>query len=175
MTKRIKMTNKEQRAPHGFTLVELMITTVVMAIVGFAIGVVIVDAQTGWNVTYERINSDIVSDGYVAQNKFDSIIRSASSENGILIGDGDWVEVYCYASDASSGVDRYWRFYVLDGDLNAEYGRLDPKSTLRTETVCENVSECTFQKFGRAVQMTLVLDNGTLTNTFVTSAVTYNK
>ena len=70
---------KVPRAPRGFTLVELMITTLVMSIVGFAIGVVIVDGQISWNVMYERINSDIVSDGYAARHKFDSVMRSASS------------------------------------------------------------------------------------------------
>jgi len=163
------------RAPRGFTLVELMITTLVMSIVGFAIGVVIVDGQTSWNVMYERINSDIVSDGYAARHKFDSVMRSASSGQVVLAGDGSWIEVYSYASAASSAVDRYWRFYAMDGDLNAEYGQLDPRSTLSTETVCENVSDCTFQQFGQAIQMTLVLDDGEQTGTVISSAVAHNQ
>jgi len=167
-----------QRRPavrSGFTLVEMMITMSIMAIVGLAIGVVIVDGQTGWNHMYGRINADIVSDGYAARSKFDSTIRSASSENSALIDDGTWVEVYTYATPASSAVDRYWRFYVLDGDLNAEYGQLEPRSTLITETVCENVSDCTFQQTGGAVQMTLELDDGTQTRTVISSAVPHNK
>jgi prepilin-type N-terminal cleavage/methylation domain-containing protein len=172
----IKMIERNRpRAPRGFTLVELLITTLVMSIVGFAIGVVVVDAQTGWNVMYRRINSDIVSDGYAARNKFDSVMRSASSSQVVLAGDGGWIEVYSYASAASSAVDRYWRFYVSGGDLYAEYGQLEPRSTLSTETVCENVSDCTFQQFGQAIQMTLALDNGTQTNTVVTSAVAHNR
>ena len=166
---------KVPRAPRGFTLVELLITTLVMSIVGFAIGVVIVDGQIGWNVMYERINSDIVSDGYAARNKFDSVMRSASSSQVVLGGDGSWIEVYSYASADSSSVDRYWRFYAMDGDLNAEYGQLEPRTTLNTETVCENVSDCTFQQFGQAIQMTLVLDDGTKTKTVITSAVAHNQ
>ena len=147
----------------------------VMAIVGLAIGVVIVDGQIGWNNMYSRINSDFVSDGYAARSKFDSVMRSASSERSVLIGDGSWVEGYSYATSASTTVDRYWRLYVSDGDLLAEYGQLEPRSTLSTETVCGNVSDCTFQQAGQAVQMTLVLDDGTKTKTVVSSAVPRNK
>ncbi len=163
------------RAARGFTLVELMITAVIMVIVGLAIGVVIVDGQTGWNAMYDRMNSDVSMDGYAARKKFDVVMRRASRGQSVLAGDGSWIEVYSYASSASSVVDRYWRFYVADGDLNLEYGQLEPRLTLNVETVCENVSACTFQQFGQAIQMTLTLDNGTRTNTVVSSAVTHNE
>ena len=169
------MTRTRPRAARGFTLVELMISAVIMAIVGLAIGVVIVDGQTGWNVMYDRINSDISTDGYVARRKFDVVMRSASRGQLVLAGDGSWVEVYSYASSASTVVDRYWRFYVSDGDLNLENGQLQPRVTLSVETVCSNVSACTFRQTGQAVQMTLTLDNGTRANTIVSSAVTHNE
>ncbi|MHC4229590.1 MAG: hypothetical protein ACYSW0_19330, partial [Planctomycetota bacterium] len=62
-----------------------------------------------------------------------------------------------------------------DGHLNLEYGQLDPRVTLSVETVCRNVSVCTFQQVGTSAQMTITLDNGTQTNTIVTSAVTHNQ
>jgi prepilin-type N-terminal cleavage/methylation domain-containing protein len=49
------MIKKRPNNLRGFTLVELMITMVVMLIVGLAVGVVIVDGQSGWNFMYERI------------------------------------------------------------------------------------------------------------------------
>jgi len=169
------MIKKKPRVPRGFTLVELMITAVIMVIVGLAIGVVIVDGQTSWNTMYGRINSDVVTDGYVARKKFDVVIRSASRGQFLVAGDGSWVEVYSYASAASTEVDRYSRFYVADGSLNLEYGQLDPRVTLSVETVCQNVSICTFQQAGTSIQMTLTLDDGTQTNTLVTSAVTHSQ
>ena len=170
------MTRKTRpRAARGFTMVELMITATIMVIVGLAIGVVIVDGQTGWNVMYDRINSDVSTDGYVARKKFDVVMRSASRGQSLLDGDGSWIEVYSYASSASTVVDRYSRFYVSDADLNIEYGEVDPRVTLSTDTVCSNVSACTFQQVGTSTQMTLTLDNGTQTNTIVTSAVTHNQ
>jgi len=142
-----------------------------MLVVGLAIGVVIVDGQTGWNTMYNRLNSDVVTDGYVAKKKFDVVMRSASRGQFLVDSGGAWTEVYSYASPSSTVVDRYSRFYVSDGDLNLEYGQKDTGATLGVETVCGNVSECTFQQAGTSIQMTLTLDNGTQTNTIVSSAV----
>jgi len=169
------MNKQRPRNLRGFTLVELMITMVIMIVVGLAIGVVIVDGQSSWSHMYERINSDVVTDGYVARKKFDVVMRNASREK-ILVGDaGSWIEVYYYASHLSKVVDRYARFYAADGDLNLEYGQLDPRATLDVETICENVTACTFRSVGQSIQMILTLDNGTQTNAIVSSAVTHNK
>lgn len=169
------MIRRIPKAPRGFTLIELMITTVIMVIVGLAIGVVIVDGQTGWNTMYDRLNSDVVTDGYAARKKFDAVMRRASRGQSLVAADSSWIEVYSYASPFSTTVDRYSRFYVSDGDLNLEYGRVEPRATLSVETVCRNVLACTFQQVGTSIQMTLTLDDDTQTNTIVSSAVTHNK
>ena len=166
---------KRSRARKGFTLVELMIATVILVVVGFAIGVVVVDGQTTWNTMYNRINSDIVTDGYVARKKFDSVIRNASRSKFLLAGDGSWIEVYYYADTSSTVVDRYARFYVSRSDLNLEYGQLEPRVTIDVEIVCGNVLECTFRQAGASAQMILILDNGTQNQTIVASAVIHNK
>lgn len=169
------MIKKRLPASRGFTLVELMIATTIMVIVACAIGVVIADTQRGWNIMYDRIYSDVITDGYVARKQFDAMIRKASREK-ILIGDaGSWLEVYFYADDSSTVVDRYARFYAADGDLNLEYGQLNPRATLSVETVCGNVAGCTFKQAGMSVQMILTLDNGTQDNIIVSSAVTHNE
>lgn len=169
------MNSKRLRAPRGFTLVELVITAAILSIVALAIGVVIVDGQTSWNVMYDRVNSDVVTDGYVARTKFDAVMRKASSEKLLLGDSGGSVEVYYYADDSSTVPDRYARFYTADGDLNLECGQRDPRTTQSVETVCGNVSACTFTQVGRSVQMILILDNGTQTNTVVSSAVAQNQ
>jgi len=168
------MIRKRPRIQAGFTLVELMITTVIMVIVGFAIGVVIVDGQTGWNTLYDRMNSDVVTDGYVVKEKFDAVMRKASRNRFVLAADDLWIEVYYYADASSVVVDRYARFYVTDGNLNLEVGQLEPSEVIGVETLCGNVSACTFKQAGTSVQMTLTLDDGIQTNTIVTSAVAHN-
>ena len=169
------MTRRKQINSSGFTIVELIIAALVIAIVGFAIGAVVVNAQSSWNDMYDKMNSDVITDGYIARRKFDSVMRNASSQKYILDGAGQWVEVYYYSSDDSAAVDRYARFYVSDHELNFEYGQLEPRATLDIETVCGNVSTCTFKQVGRSIQMTLTLDNKTQTNTVVSSAVTHNQ
>ena len=168
------MIKKRLTASRGFTLIELIITTAIMVIVVLAIGTALVDGQRGWNIQYDRIYSDVVTDGYVARRKFDSVMRTASRDKFLLDGAGGWVEVYYYANDASTVLDRYARFYVANGNLKVEYGQLDPKETLSIETICGNVSGCTFEQLGRSIQMILKLDNGTQTNTVISSAVTHN-
>ena len=169
------MTIKRNTTLKGFTIVEMMIAMIVMVIASFAIGAVIVDGQNGWSVMYDNIHSDVVTDGYVARKKFDTVMRSASREKIFVSDEGRSVEVYYYANDTSTVVDRYVRFFEANGDLNLEYGQLDPKVTLSIETICGDVSNCTFRQIGRSTQMILTLDDGTHTNTIVSSAVTHNE
>lgn len=172
---RTRKIRKRPRFRKAFTLIELMITTVMMIIVGFAIGVVIVDGQTGWNTMYERINSDVVTDGYVARKKFDAVMRNASRSRFVLASDGSWIEVYYYADASSIVVDRYARFYVAGGDLNIEYGQLGPREAVSVEMICGNVSECIFKQSGTSAQMMLTLDDGIQTKSIVTSAVAHSQ
>lgn len=168
------MIKKRLTASRGATLVELIIAMAIMLIVILSIGIALVDGQRGWSIQYDRIYSDVITDGYVARRKFDAVMRTASRDNFLLDDTGSWVEVYYYADDTSTVVDRYARFYVANGNLNVEYGQLNPTVTLTIETVCGNVSGCTFAQVGRSIQMILTLDNGTRTNTVISSAVTHN-
>ncbi len=168
------MIKKRLTASRGFTLIELIIAMAITLIVVLAIGMALGDGQRGWSTQYNRIYSDVVTDGYVARRKFDTVMRTASKDKFWLDDAGSWVEVYYYANDDSAVVDRYARFYVADGDLNVEYGLYPNKETLSVETVCGNVSGCTFEQVGRSIQMILKLDNGTQTNTVISSAVTHN-
>jgi prepilin-type N-terminal cleavage/methylation domain-containing protein len=169
------MNRTRPRASQGFTIVELAITAAIMSIIALAIGVVIVDSQSSWNVMYDRVNCDVVTDGYVARKKFDAVMRQASREKLVLGDAGGSVEVYYYADSSSTVVDRYARFYTSDGDLNYDYGQLDPRVTLGVETICGNVTACTFRQAGRSVQMILALNDGKQTNTVVSSAVAQNQ
>ena len=62
------MTKKRPESTWDFTLAELMMTTVIVAIVGLAIGVVVVDAQSSRNVMYDRTNSDAVTTSFEIEN-----------------------------------------------------------------------------------------------------------
>jgi hypothetical protein len=165
---------KRLTSSRGFTLTELIAAMAIMIFVVLAIGMALVDGQRGWNNMFNSVNSDVVRDGFFARRKFDAVMRKASREKFLIDPAGSWVEVYYYASDASTALDRYARFYTARNKLSIEYGQLNPTSTLATETVCENVSGCTFGQLGRSIQMVLKLNNGTQTNTVITSAATNN-
>ena len=166
---------------HGLTMIEMIVAAVMAVIIIFGIGIVLADSQKGWNQMYDRIYSDVVNDSYVARKTFDHVIRKASREKFFIGVDGSWLEVYYYSSSGSSDVDSYARFYCTGvtsnsiGQLNVEYGTLDPKQTAYTRTICENVADCVFKSTGRSAQMILTLDNGSLTATVSTSAVLHNQ
>ncbi len=161
--------------PKGFTIVELMVTVVISSIVMLGVGIVLADSQRGWNAMYNRIYSDVVTDGYAARKNFDSVIRKASEDSVLLDETGTWVEVHYYQDSSSTELDRYARFYTYGSELKVEYGILDPRQESGTNTVCSNVSFCSFTAKGRAVQMVLRLDDGSQTATIVSSAVMNNK
>jgi hypothetical protein len=91
------------------------------------------------------------------------------------VGDkGNEIEVYYYSDEDSADVDSYARFYELDGDLNLELGKLNPRTTLEVQTLCENVSECLFTAAGRSAQMVLTLENESRTISTVSCAFLHN-
>jgi len=159
---------------RGVTLVELTMASVVATVVLAGIAALLVDGQRGWNLTYNRVYGDVMTDGWIATKKFDSLMRRAKAECFRIDDAGSWVEAQYYADDSSVVVNRYVRLFTANGNLNVEYGRLNPPTTLTIETVCSNVSECTFRQIGRSVQMILTLDSGTQNNRVVWSAFLHN-
>ena len=162
---------------QGFTLTELTVATVVTVIVILGVAVVMVNSQRAYQVTYEKVHADVMTDGFVARKLFDTIIRK-SSTNGISLGDdGESIEVHYYSDDSASYLDRYVRFYTSGLNLIADQGIItlggDTESLL-THTVCGNVINCVFARSGNSARMVLELDDEKKTNTVVTSAYMHN-
>jgi len=156
-----------------------MVAVVVLLIVVLALGSVIAENARGWQRMYDSVYADVVTDGYVARKAFDRVIRSATRQMYLLGDNGEWIETFHYADAGSPIVDRYNRFYVLNGMLLLEYGSWTlgaevPRSRLRTDLICENVSSCVFKADGRSAQMVLTLDDGSRSKTVVCSAVMHN-
>ncbi len=169
------MAKKKSKFRSGVTIIEVVIAAMASIIVRVGVGIAIVDGQRGWNRMYSRTYSDVVTDGYVARKMFDAAVRKSSREMYLIDDAGQWVEVYYYSSPAVSNVDRYARFSVSSGDLNVEYGELDPRTTTSLQTVCSNVSSVSFSGTGTAIQMILNLDDGSQSATVTCSAVMHNQ
>lgn len=169
------MARKTITAQHGFTLIELMIAITASMIIMLGVALVMANSQKSWNQLYTRAFSDVVGDSNVAGIKFRDIIRKASQYGYVVDSKGKGIEINYYNNADSNDVDRYAHFYELDGDLNLELGKLNPKETLEVQTICGNVKECLFTAAGRSAQMTLTLDDGSRTISTVSCAFLHNQ
>jgi prepilin-type N-terminal cleavage/methylation domain-containing protein len=169
------MARKRIAAQHGFTLIELMIAITASMIVMLGLGIVLANSQDSWNHLYTRAFSDTVGESNVAGIKFKAIIRKASQNGFVIDNKGKGIEVYYYNNEDSNDVDRYAHFYELDGDLNLEIGKINPRETLEVETICSDVTECLFTAAGRSAQLALTLDNGSRKISTVSCAFLHNQ
>ena len=168
----------KRKRNSGLTLMELVITAAMAVIVIFGVGVLMVDGVRGWKYMYNRVYSDVVTDGYVAQKTFDSIVRKASGKRYTIVTDGSWVIVYYYSSPSVASTDRYAKFYVSNGNLMLAEGPWDGKicgTPSSTRPVCTNVTGYNFSAAGRSVQMLLTLNNGSQQVVTMTSAFLHNE
>jgi prepilin-type N-terminal cleavage/methylation domain-containing protein len=165
---------KNKTNNKGFTLTEAMVAAAIAVIVMLGISIALYDSQRGWNATYNRVYSEVVTGTHVAQRAFDAVVRKSSNQWFLLDEDGQWVEVYYYADPNSLLIDRYARFFESQGDLCVEYGNRKPREPISVETICDNVTFCAFQQTGRSMQMILTLDNGREKLDTTTSAVLHN-
>jgi len=153
-----------------------MVAVTIGCIVMLGVGMAIADSHRGYRAMYDRMYSDVVTEGYVARKMFDSVVRRATRTRFLLDANGKWLEVYHCQDPNSTIVDTYARFYQANNELYIEYGSLNPRQTLSTHTVCVNVATCVFFRgAGRSAQMVLTLDNGSQTATVVSSAVMQNQ
>jgi len=158
----------------GLTTIELMVAFAVGIMIFAGVTVLLVDSQRGWNRMYSRLYSDVVTDSFIVRKTFDSIVRKSASAYSSIDDEGSWLEVCYYADEFSVVPDLYARFYESDGDLNIEYGTLDPKQTTSVRTICSNVVNCVFKKVGTSAQMILTTEEDSQQITTITSAVMHN-
>lgn len=168
------MPKTKYKTRPGVTLVELLIAATTTIIVLAGVAALLADSHRGWNTVYNRAYGDVITDSYTATVRFNAIMRQATVEGLSIDPSGEWVEVQCYADENSTIFDRYTRLSESNGDLNIEYGLLDPRGVLSSETVCANVSACTFTQVGQSVHMTLTLDDGTQSNETVSCGYLHN-
>ncbi|OHB58270.1 MAG: hypothetical protein A2Y07_04015 [Planctomycetes bacterium GWF2_50_10] len=175
------MIAKRNNKISGITIIELMIGMVISLIVILAIGQIIADGVKGFENAYIKANGPVVSSSYVAQKRFDRIVRKASYRaSRPPVAANNTLDIY-YISDPSAytALDRRVRFYISNGNLLAtEYHYRPPnaETTLTTETICSNVSACEFKTNtnDRSAQMILRLTDGSSTITTVASAYMHN-
>jgi Tfp pilus assembly protein PilE len=159
----------------GLTLIELMVASVMAVICMLAVGAVLYDSQKAWNETYIKANSAVMLDSHIASKAFEATIRKASCQQYLLDTAGRWVEVYYFASSASTTTDRYAKLFVEGGTFKIEHGIFSPRQTLDTTSICNNVTAFSFSGSGRCVRLNMTLSKGNDSVTFNSSAVPQNQ
>ena len=171
---------------RAFTLVELMVTIFIAAIILMGIGLVLVDSHRGWWRMFERTNQGIVLDAYITRKTFDQVARQASIRRQLIDGDpykvlgNTSLTLYYYSAPFTSLVlDRYATFRLAGSDLLLDRGNLipgtwTPTGNPTTTTLAQNVEAVTFSVEGTALQIVLTLDDRPQRMTVTTSAYRYN-
>jgi hypothetical protein len=158
---------------QGFTLVEIIVAVAMIIIVALGVAVVLVNSTRAYQVTYDKVYADVVTDAFFVRRLFDSVIRKSSTSGLVLGDDGESVEVRYYSDGSAGYLDRYARFFKSDTELIIENGALTEegdKELSTNLTVCRNVTNCKFVRSGSNVRMVLRLDDTKKINLVVTSA-----
>jgi prepilin-type N-terminal cleavage/methylation domain-containing protein len=171
---------------QGFTMIELLVTMGLAAIVILAMGITLADNQKGWRKMYDRVYSDVVTDAYITRMTFDRIVRQSTIRSQLIDGDpyavtgSSSLRVYYYEDPQTSvDLDKYATFRIGETLLLVDYGdldpgTLDPQGSPRTVTLARDVESVSFSVDGVAVQITLTLDNDKERMTVTTSAYRHN-
>ena len=160
------MTNKKTRN-DGLTLVELMITVLIMSIAIISISGVIAGSHRNFRLMFERIHGDIVNDAYATRLRFDKICRKAKAGTALVDTSVPSLEVLYYSSpnvndSANLPPDRFALFYLSGTNLMLDTGPIGSDADT-SEILARNVAELEFSALSdsKSVQMVMTLDEDT--------------
>jgi prepilin-type N-terminal cleavage/methylation domain-containing protein len=180
MIKYKNQNNNNSIIHSGFTLMEMLTAILLFVIVVLAASGVLSDSQHSWNLMYNRTFSEVVTAGHIAKRAFEATVRKSSNSGLSIDGAGKWVEVHYYDDDTSTFLDCYSLFYHSGTKLYVERGWLNPnnpsnpRGTLSTSIICENVSNCIFKRSGKYVYLMITLNDGTQNLVIGSSAIMHN-
>lgn len=162
----------------GFTLVELMVTIAISAMLVLTVGVVMLDTQRGWLDTYAKVHGGAADDAAMAKVAFDRIVRK-SSRSMYLLPTTDDLTVYYYSDwQNSPSVDcsaRLYRSSVNPSEMYIEHTRLDNGDSISAVRLASNVSDLEFLPVSGGLTMKLTLDDGREQTTVVSTAILHNE
>lgn len=171
---------KQIRKHSGFTLIELVLTIAICAILVFVIGVVMIDTQRGWMDTYAKVHGGASADAMMAKTAFERIVRKASYST-YDFNAADDITVYYYEDWlGSAALDRYSRFYRSQdnpSEMYLEHGTVNGIKQQKTEEILlsGNVVDLEFKPVGSSIEIKLALDDGREATTMVAAAILHNE
>lgn len=163
---------KRPKQNNGFTLVELMVTTLISLIVLSSVAIPLVNGHRLWNSSYKSAHKQIKIDAANAVKVFDATVRKAARNDYFLnIASGGprtmkpapgktvksnkqvTVRYWDYGRNAMARIFRpsvkptHYAHFVHDKiakELKVEFGELNPYSLNETRVLAQNVKECFF-------------------------------
>ncbi len=165
------MTNIKSRN-RGFTLIELMVTAIIVAIAILGISGVIAGSHRDYAQMFKRVHGQISNDAYTTRLRFDKICRKARFGSAVIDTSVPSLEVLYYSSPNVNGSpllelsppDSYAKFYLSGNQLLLETGLIDTTDST-PEVLASNVSDLEFSysnpNDSKSVQMVMTLDKDT--------------
>ena len=171
----------------AFTMIELMVTILIVGVVIIAISGVLADAHRGYRETYERVYGDVTTQAYTSRITFDRICRKSSNSYNTNTGTDELYVYYYSAIDTTNAPipDRYAHFYTNNaGSLMLDQGPANISGpndiVLQTanssQALAINVTSAEFlqTEASNCTQMILTLDDGKQGLTVTCSSVRHN-
>jgi len=159
----------------GMTLIELMVAIAIAAIGILAASGAMADSFKSWGVMYNKVNSDVVVQGYTVTNSFEKVVRQSTLS---IIGmdtntNPAWVEVFYAKSATPTVLDQHAKFsYDSSKDeLLLERGTIGATTP---QIICENVTSCVFKRADASIQMIMTITSGNQTVKVISSALLHN-
>ncbi len=165
------MTSRKKRN-HGMTLIELMVTVIIVGVAIIAISGVMAGSHRDYAQMFKRVHGDISNDAYTARLRFDKICRKAAAGTAVIDTTVPSLTVLYYSSPNVNGSalpeisppDSFAKFYKSGTNLLLETGSIG--STDDTpEVLARNVTELEFSysvpQDSKSVQMVMTLDKNT--------------
>jgi len=164
----------------GFTLVEMMMTVVIVSVVVLGLANVMAEAHRSYAKMYERVHGNVVSDAYFARLRFDKVCRMAARGDATLDTSTPSLKVLYYSvPNVSWAADlepnSFATFYLSGSDLMFDTGTIGAAVTT-TEIIASNVTELQFSVpvDGRNAQMIMTLADASNSITVTCSSVMHN-
>jgi len=172
------MSTKRKKA--GVTLVELMVTMLIVSLMMIVIGVVMLDSHRGWLDAYRKVHGQAAADAATAQVAFEKVVRKASRSKYVMNAPGDLTVYYFQDWLYSEYPDRYARFYISPGGNNfyMDQGTRDENGSEEKQTtiqLCSTLTDAEFRPTDGGIEMKLVLNDGRETTTALTTAILHNE
>jgi len=150
----------------GLTLIELMITICIVAVVMWGVAVLMASDIGHWKTMYDRLNSNAANNSYEIRRLFDRVVRQAPSTSSLAASDTSLdIDYYDYVWDSSDIIPS--AVIKAHASFNYSNNTLTVVCTNRStgveleRLIISNVANKPpfFKLTGRAAQMMLTINN----------------